>query len=82
MTFGYRSIDHNDADALERIIEQLNREQPYFIDEDFTFKRPHGFILDGRATTGITTWRRLYELVCTNSFARCCCVAIETCSSL
>ncbi|MCB1716789.1 MAG: hypothetical protein KDK05_16820, partial [Candidatus Competibacteraceae bacterium] len=24
----------------------------------------HGFILDGQATKGITTWRRLFELVC------------------
>ena len=29
-----------------------------------TFRRPHGFVLDGQAATGITTWRRLYELFC------------------
>lgn len=55
----------DDSQSNQRIIEQLNREQPHSIDEDFTFKRPHGFILDNAATTGITTWRRLYELVCT-----------------
>ena len=38
--------------------------------EDFTFKRPHGFILDGQATTGITTWRRLYELLCQHLLQR------------
>lgn len=54
----------DDSQNNQRIIEQLNREQPHSIDEDFTFKRPHGFILDGAATTGITTWRRLYEIVC------------------
>jgi len=54
----------DDFQRNQRIIEQLNREQPHSIDEDFTFKRPHGFILDGAATTGITTWRRLYEIVC------------------
>ena len=48
----------------ERIIQELNREEPHAIGEDFTYKRPHGFILDGQATTGITTWRRLYELLC------------------
>jgi hypothetical protein len=53
-----------DTQSNQRIIEQLNREQPHAIDEDFTFKRPHGFILDGAATTGVTTWRRLYEIVC------------------
>lgn len=54
----------DDSQSNLRIIEQLNRELPHSIDEDFTFKRPHGFILDGFATTGITTWRRLYEIVC------------------
>lgn len=53
-----------DEASNERIIRELDREVPHLIDEDFTFKRPHGFILDGQATTGITTWRRLYELLC------------------
>lgn len=47
----------------ERIIAELNREVPHRLDEDFTYKRPHGFILDGQGTTGITTWQRVYELV-------------------
>jgi hypothetical protein len=47
----------------ERIIAELNREEPHYLDEDFTYKRPHGFVLDGQGTTGITTWQRLYELV-------------------
>lgn len=54
----------DDAEQNERIIRELNREEPHSIDEDFTYKRPHGFILAGEATTGITTWRRLFELVC------------------
>jgi EAL domain-containing protein (putative c-di-GMP-specific phosphodiesterase class I) len=53
-----------DREHNERIIAELNREEPHTLDEDFTFKRPHGFILDGQGTTGITTWRRLFELVC------------------
>jgi hypothetical protein len=47
-----------------RLIQELNREVPHAIDENFTFKRPHGFILQGQAMTGVTTWRRLYELFC------------------
>jgi hypothetical protein len=47
----------------ERIIAELNREESHRLDEDFTYKRPHGFIIDGQGTTGITTWQRLYELV-------------------
>lgn len=47
-----------------RIVRELNREEPHAIDEDFTFKRPHGFILQGQGASGITTWRRVYELIC------------------
>jgi hypothetical protein len=53
-----------DRERNERIVAELNREEPHSLDEEFTFKRPHGFILDGQGTTGITTWRRLYELLC------------------
>ncbi|GIW83158.1 MAG: hypothetical protein KatS3mg105_4965 [Gemmatales bacterium] len=53
-----------------RIIQQLNREEPHSIDEDFTFKRPHGYILDGQAATGITTWLRLYFLVLRQLYQR------------
>ncbi len=53
-----------------RIVAELNREQPHSLDENFTYKRPHGFVLDGRGTTGVTTWQRLYELVCQQLYAR------------
>jgi len=45
----------DDQQRNERIIQQLNREEPHSIDEDFTFKRPHGFILAGQGIRGITT---------------------------
>lgn len=54
----------------ERIIAELNREEPHHLDEDFTYKRPHGFIIDDQGTTGITTWQRLYELVLQRLFDR------------
>lgn len=54
----------DDEDQNTRIIQELNRDEPHTIDEDFTFKRPHGFILQGKGTSGITTWRRLFELLC------------------
>ncbi len=54
----------------DRIVAELNRETPHSIDEDFTYKRPHGYILDGAATTGITTWRRLFELLCSQLLRR------------
>src|SRR5262245_59631035 len=48
-----------DREQNERIIAELNCEEPHRLDEDFTYKRPHGYILDGQAATGITTWQRL-----------------------
>lgn len=57
-------IGLDDQERNERIIRELNCEEPHTIDEDFTYKRPYGFILDGQGTTGITTWRRLFELIC------------------
>jgi hypothetical protein len=59
-----------DDSSNERIIAELDREIPHTLDEDFTFKRPFGFVLDGQATTGLTTWQRLFELVCANLIAR------------
>lgn len=53
-----------DSDRNARLIEELNRETPHLISEEFTFKRPHGFVLQEQAITGITNWRRLYELFC------------------
>lgn len=53
-----------DGTENARIVRELNREEPHAIHEDFTFKRPHGYILRGQGASGITTWRRLYEFVC------------------
>lgn len=53
-----------DEDENERIVRDLNREEPHTLAEDFTFRRPHGYILEAKGASGITTWRRLYELVC------------------
>jgi hypothetical protein len=54
----------DDREANARLVRELDRDEPHSIDEDFTYRRPHGYILDGQAAAGITTWRRLYELVC------------------
>ena len=59
-----------DESSNERIISELDRETAHGLDEDFTFKRPFGFILDGKATTGLTTWQRLYQLVCERLIAQ------------
>ncbi|HBN75950.1 MAG TPA: hypothetical protein DD473_09050 [Planctomycetaceae bacterium] len=53
-----------DEVANQRIIQELKRDEPHCIDEDFTFIRPYGFILDGKGTIGITNWRLLYISFC------------------
>lgn len=60
----------DDRAQNERIIQELNREEPHSLDENLTWKRPHGFILDGQAATGIATWRRVFELVCQQLYRR------------
>lgn len=52
----------DDHESNSRIIAELDRDIPHSLDEDFTFKRPFAFVLEGRATTGVTTWQRLKDL--------------------
>ena len=53
-----------DVTENERLVRELKRDQPHKITEDFTYKRPHGFILKGTAITGVITWKRLYTRFC------------------
>ncbi|MCA9063651.1 MAG: hypothetical protein KDA96_11350, partial [Planctomycetaceae bacterium] len=59
-----------DREHNERIIAELNREEPHSLDEDLTYRRPYGFILDGEGTTGIRTWKRLFEVLCQQPLKR------------
>lgn len=44
----------------QRLIKELNKNEPHEIDEDFTFKRPTAFIFNGCAYTEMNTWTELY----------------------
>lgn len=46
-----------------RIIKELDQSAKHSLDEDFTYKRPYGFILDGKGYQDVTTWTRVYELI-------------------
>lgn len=48
----------------ERLIKELNKEEPHSLDEDFTYKRPYGFILESCAYSGFETWKDLYVQFC------------------
>lgn len=56
-----REIGTTAADNT-RIIKDLNRNEPHALTEDFTFKRPCGFVLDGKGYQDVSTWSRIYEL--------------------
>ncbi len=47
----------------DRIIRELDKTAPHTLDENFTYKRPYGFILCDTAFKGIKTWRNLFILV-------------------
>jgi hypothetical protein len=52
------------ADRNERIIRELDRREEHALDEDFTYKRPFGFVLEGTAHTGVRTRTDLYVAFC------------------
>ena len=52
--------------ATERMIRDLDQQEPHTLDEDFTYKRPYGFTLGDAAQSGLVTWKRLYQLLCSH----------------
>ncbi|MDA3799872.1 MAG: hypothetical protein PF692_12410 [Kiritimatiellae bacterium] len=46
-----------------RIIAELNKEIAHSLEENFTYKRPYGFVLQNKAFKGLKTWKHLYMLV-------------------
>ena len=64
------NLDSSEQGGLEsqsdnqRIIQELDKSTPYNVHDDFTFRRPHGFILKDAAITGVVTWKRFYTRFC------------------
>jgi hypothetical protein len=44
----------------DRIIKELDKSTPHQLTEDFTYKRPYGFVLAENAYKGLKTWKSLY----------------------
>ncbi|MBW6492769.1 MAG: hypothetical protein K0B15_16415 [Lentimicrobium sp.] len=44
----------------DRIIKELDKTSPHTLEEDFTYKRPYGFILKDSAIKGLKTWKNMY----------------------
>lgn len=46
--------------SRDRIIQELDSTEAHFLDENFTYKRPFGFVLNEKAFKGLKTWKNLY----------------------
>ena len=44
----------------DRIVKELDRTAPHTLEENFTYKRPYGFVLEDAAYKGLKTWKNLY----------------------
>ncbi len=54
-----KEINKEDSEN-QRIIKELNKNEPHEITEDFTFKRPTAFIFNGCAYTDLNNWTEFY----------------------
>lgn len=52
--------DAGERKSRDRIIQELDRSEAHSLDENFTYKRPYGFVLNERAFKGLKTWKNLY----------------------
>ncbi len=52
--------ESSDSVRKERIIQELDKTKPHTLDENFTYKRPYGFVLEDSAFRGLKTWKSLY----------------------
>ena len=52
--------ESTDTEKKIRIIQELDKTKPYTLEENFTYKRPYGFILENSAYKGLKTWKSLY----------------------
>jgi hypothetical protein len=67
-----QQVDVGTGGTLEytNIIAELKRTRRYTLEEDFTSKRPYGFIFKEQAYKGINTWKNLYHIFCKQLVAK------------
>lgn len=54
--------ESSDQKKRNRIIKELDKTEPHALGENFTYKRPFGFVLQDSAYKGLKTWKHLYML--------------------
>lgn len=52
--------ENSNRQKRDRIIKELDQTSPHSLEEDFTYKRPFGFVLGDTAMKGLKTWKNLY----------------------
>lgn len=58
-------IINNSKDfSNERLIKELNKEEPHDFTEDFTYKRPYAIIIEDCAYKNLETWKDVYKQIC------------------
>ncbi len=65
-TFEAPAAPASDAERerRERLIHAMDRRVPHDLDEDFRYKRPTLFALDGVPFDGTNTWSQVHETLC------------------
>jgi hypothetical protein len=53
-------LENSNRQKRDRIIKELDQTSPHSLEEDFTYKRPFGFVLGDTAMKGLKTWKNLY----------------------
>jgi hypothetical protein len=54
----------HDRSERERIIKELDKMESHGLDEDFKYKRPYGFVIQGLPYSNKLTWSELYLQLC------------------
>lgn len=47
----------------QRIIKSLDKKKKHSLQEDFKYKRPYGFTIEGKAYQNVKSWRKMYQYV-------------------
>jgi hypothetical protein len=53
-----------DQKTQTRLILEIDKEVPHTLEENFTYKRPFGFKLQGVPFVNTTSWLQVYETIC------------------
>lgn len=61
------SLEHEekattDSKENQRVIKSLNKYEKHSLDEEYTYKKPYGFSIEGKGYQNVDKWKRIYFL--------------------